>query len=93
MHVLEFAYVHACKFVTMSVSYSIICYCACECVCMRGCARGNVCLLGDVSPVPPQYASAVRSYFVRTWLLAFFNTTARFPSLSDRVACTDVLSS
>ena len=46
--------------------------------------------LTDVTPVPSQYASAGRFYLVRTWLLAFFNNTARFPSLSDRVTCTDV---
>ena len=40
--------------------------------------------LTDVAPVRPQYASASRFYLVRTWLLTFFNNTARLPSLSDR---------
>ena len=46
--------------------------------------------LTDVTPVPPQYASAVRFYLVGAWLLALLDNTARFPSVGDRVACSDV---
>ena len=43
-----------------------------------------------VTPVPPQYASAGRFYLVGAWLLALLDNTARFPSMGDRVACSDV---
>ena len=45
--------------------------------------------LTDVTPVPPQYASADRFYMTGAWLLSFFNNTTRFPFVGDRVMCTD----
>ena len=48
--------------------------------------------LTDVTPVPPQYASYGRFYFVGAWSLALLDNTTRFPSLGDRVTCTDVFS-
>ena len=46
----------------------------------------------DVTPVPPQDASAGRFYLVGAWLLALLNNTTRFPSVGDQVTCTGVLS-
>ena len=44
--------------------------------------------LADVTPVPPQYASAGRSYLVGAWLLALLDNTTRFPSVGDWVTGT-----